>query len=394
MLSQIKSLKRTNNRTVRLPKWLPFAGFVAVCAFPVVLSILFYTLRSNSGAMDWAATRVSAPIRGALGFISSIFPFSLMETLIVFAGVFLIRYIVITVKTTRRCFEKLKYLSKRLLMIAVVFLYIWSLFCWLWNSGYHAPGFGAKNGFTRSGVTVEDLTAVTAFFAMKANELAPLVSRDDDGHYAEDEREIFALSPFVYDRVSVEFPSLGGRLYKPKPMMFSWLMSRTGYTGVYFALTGESNFNANAPLFLIPATIAHELAHQLGVAREDEANFVGILACVTSGYTTYEYAGYLSGLIHLRSALFLTDDYEAWVKISDYLCDEVYIDLQDNSDFWWSQKTVETGVTFLDNVLTSMTETLSDTVDAVYDGYLRAQSQELGIRSYGACVDLLVEYFR
>ena len=142
----------------------------------------------------------------------------------------------------------------------------------------------------------------------------------------------------------------------------------------------------------MPATIAHELAHQLGVAAEDEANFVGILACVTSGYTAYEYAGYLSGLMYLRNALFQAD-FQKWADIGNSLSAEVNRDLQDNYDYWQSQKTVDTGIELFDNILTTVTETVSDAVTSVYDGYLKSQNQELGVRSYGACVDLLVGYF-
>ncbi len=32
--------------------------------------------------------------------------------------------------------------------------------------------------------------------------------------------------------------------------------------------------------------------------------------------------------------------------------------------------------------------------DAVYEGFLQSYDQKLGMRSYGACVDLLVNYYR
>jgi hypothetical protein len=175
-------------------------------------------------------------------------------------------------------------------------------------------------------------------------------------------------------------------------MAFSWLMSRTGYAGMYFALTGEANINIRAPGFLMPATVAHEHAHQLGIFAEEEANFAGILACVTSGNIVFEYAGYFKGLMYLLDALFEADS-AAWVEIRASLSDEVLWDWQHNYDYWQSQRRVETGVVFLDTVLTAVTMTVSDAVDTIYDGFLRAQNQELGIRSYGACVDLLVEYF-
>jgi len=342
--------------------------------------------------MGWAATRISAPVRGFLGLVSSVYPISMMEVLCTAAFIWLIYYIIKSVMVTVRRRGKLKILSKRFLLVVVTALYIWGLFCWLWNSGYHAPGFAEKNGFTGGGVSVEDLTSVTRLFADKASELAPLVGRDENGRYNVRRSEIFDAATGIYQNVSSGFPSLDGKLYRPKPMLFSWLMSRTGYTGVYFALTGEANINTQPPETLMPATVAHELAHQLGVFAEDEASFVGIMACVKSDNIVYEYAGYLSGLMYLMNALF-TVDYIAWAEIGGGLPDEINGDWQENYEFWQSQKTVNTGIGFLDRILTSVTTTMSDAVDTVYDGYLKSQDQALGIKSYGACVDLLVEYF-
>jgi len=375
------------------PKFkLPLAALISICALPVVLTIMFYALRSNTGAMGWTDNNIAVPVRGFLGLLSSVYPFSMMEVLCTVAGVGLIYYLIMTGMVTARRRGKLKILAKRLLAVVVAALYIWSLFCWLWNSGYHAPGFAEKNGFTGDGVKLEELIAVTWMFAEKANELSSLVDRDEDGKYIADRRGMFAASTDIFHDIIDEFPDLDGRVYRPKAMMFSWLMSRTGYTGIYFALTGESNININAPGYLMPATVAHEQAHQLGVFAEDEANFIGIVACLSSGNPVFEYAGYMLGLTHLLNAV-MSEDFDAWLEIYASLSADVMKDRWENHDYWLSQKSVNTGVGFLDTVLTAVTETVSDTVDTIYDGYLKAQKQELGIRSYGACVDLLVEHF-
>jgi hypothetical protein len=315
-----------------------------------------------------------------------------MEVLITAAVIWLIYYIVKTVMATTRRRGKWKILGKRLLPFFVAALYIWSLFCWLWNSGYHAPGFAQKNGFTGEAVNAENLIAVTLFFADGANERSLLVPRDADGSYIENRREMFAASVYVYQGIAEEFPSLGGRLFRPKPMVFSWLMSRTGYSGMYFALTGESNINTGPPGIMMPATVAHEHAHQLGVFAEEEANFVGILASMKSGNVIFEYAGYLKGLSYLLNALAFTDA-RIWHEVWEGLADEVKRDFNEISEFWQSQRTVNIGFDFIDNILTTLTRTVRETVDTIYDGYLRANDQVLGIRSYGACVDLIIEYF-
>ena len=125
---------------------------------------------------------------------------------------------------------------------------------------------------------------------------------------------------------------------------------------------------------MLPSTIAHEMAHQRGVNSEEEANFAAIAACITSDIPVYEYSGYLLGLDYLIDTLSGADPY-AYRRITLKLNDDVLRDLKDNNDYWLSQHTQAT-----------------ETVTAVYDGYLKSNGVESGINSYGACVDMLVTW--
>ncbi|MET0621398.1 MAG: DUF3810 domain-containing protein, partial [Pyrinomonadaceae bacterium] len=87
-----------------------------------------------------------------------------------------------------------------------------------------------------------------------------------------------------------------GEFTRPKPVYFSGLLTRLGISGFYFPFTGEPNYNADAPDFQIVFSIAHEMAHQRGVARESEANFVAYLVCVNSRDPFVRYSGYRNGL--------------------------------------------------------------------------------------------------
>ena len=371
---------------------VPRAVVVIICALPAALTALFYILYKNKNVMDWVAQRISSPIRGFFGMVSSIYPFSVMEILCTVAVIWLLYYIIKTIVMLVRMKGKLRILLRRVLTVAVLALYVWSTFCWLWNSGYYATRFAAKNGFKKNGITATELADVTRRFADKANELSKRVKRDDGGHYIVERSEYFDASKDIYKNIAAQYPSLGGKTYVPKPMMHSWLMSLTGYSGVYFALTGESNVNKNTPGCLLPSTVAHELAHQHGVFAEDEANFVAIATCATSGNVIYEYSGYLMGLMHLLSALYSADN-DAYLAICGILSPEVVTDWQDNNEYWEAQKTVHTGIAFIDKILTALTGAVRETTNTVYDSYLKTHNQELGLKSYGACVDLLVEYF-
>src|SRR5690606_2945838 len=57
-------------------------------------------------------------------------------------------------------------------------------------------------------------------------------------------------------------------------------------------LSGEANINTRLPAFVLPFVTCHEIAHQLGVAKEDEANLVGYLAAIHSNNATFQYSGY------------------------------------------------------------------------------------------------------
>ena len=342
--------------------------------------------------MGWATNNISAPIRGFLARLTAVYPFSMMEVLIVASILGLLFYIFKSIGLSMHRRGKWKILGKRLLPILIIALYLWGIFCWLWNVGYHAPGFAERNGFTGYGVNAHNLTEVSRIFAERANELSLLVDRDAEGRYIGNRAQMFADSLYVFENISQEFPCLEGRLFRPKPMMFSWLMSRTGYGGIYFALTGEANINIMPPYILMPATVMHEHAHQLGVFAEDEANFVAILAGITSDNLVFQYAGYLKGLTYLLPALQIADR-EAWQEISDSLYVEVLRDWNEVFEFWQSQRTVDVGIGILDTMLTAVNDAMRDTVDFVYDAFLRAHNQELGLMSYGACVDLIIEYF-
>jgi hypothetical protein len=69
-----------------------------------------------------------------------------------------------------------------------------------------------------------------------------------------------------------------------------------GLGGIYSPFTAEPNYNADMPDFQLPFTMAHEMAHQRGVARESEANFVAYLVCVSSRDPFVRYSGYRNGL--------------------------------------------------------------------------------------------------
>jgi hypothetical protein len=108
--------------------------------------------------------------------------------------------------------------------------------------------------------------------------------------------EILALLTESYETTAELAWLPRGDFTPPKPAYFSGFLTRLGIGGFYFPFTGEPHFNADAPDFQMPFSAAHEMAHQRGVARESEANFVAYLVCVNSRDPFVRYSGYRNGL--------------------------------------------------------------------------------------------------
>ena len=71
------------------------------------------------------------------------------------------------------------------------------------------------------------------------------------------------------------------------------MMSYTNFTGFFFPFTAEANVNTDFPPALFASTVAHELSHQRGVAKEQEANFTAVLASLYYGDADYCYSSCL-----------------------------------------------------------------------------------------------------
>ena len=350
-------------------------GLLAALVLPVVLLAAFRLARSSRNFLNGWVFGVVAPLEQALGRFWALLPFSVAEALTV---LFLVGNAVWLIWTAAEGIRRrdMRRTLRRMLALSAAWLWLWCGLCWLWNGAYYADTFAQRAGLEAEPYSVEELASVTAYFARQAAGLSDQVTRDGEGYFAEALADCFAAGPEVYENLAEEFPCLDIAAVRAKPLVFSRLQSILGFTGVYFPFTGEANVNVDAPACLVPATIAHEMAHQRMVASELEANFVGIAACVTSDNVVFQYSGYLMGLIQLCNALYPVDA-QAWQTIvQESFTPQLSTDWNDNNAYW-----------------AALESPVSDGAEQAYDSFLKGNGQELGIHSYGACVDLLVAYF-
>ena len=350
-------------------------ALAAALALPLLLVGLFQLWKDDPALMEGWVFGWMAPLEQALGRLYAPVPFSVGEFLLALllggSLVWLIRALILAAR--RRAGRPL---LRRLAALLAVWLWLWAGVCWLWSAAYQVPSFAQRAGIETGPYSAETLARVTDLFAQNAARLAGQMARDEEGHFAESRSDCLERSLTLYDNLTREFPFLSMESVAPKPIFCSRLQSALGFTGVYSPFTGEANVNMDAPACLFPATVAHEMSHQRMVAREQEANFVGIAACIASDDPVFQYSGWLMGLIHLCNALYSVSP-DTWYAIAGArFTPELSQDWNDNNAYW-----------------DAFDSPVEDAATDAYDSFLKGNGQELGIRSYGACVDLLVAYF-
>lgn len=183
---------------------------------------------------------------------------------------------------------------------------------------YHASPFSDRYfGEDGGDYTSTELITLYNKVAEECNRLAEVMERDETGmvvYTGGDETKI-SLRDSESWRAGLDcmgedarklmrqlgdtYPQLAGWYPKPKAMLFSDFMCQQYMQGYFFPFSMEANYNDVMHILNIPAAMCHELAHLKGFIYEDEANFIGYLACIQSEDPFFQYAGYLSVLNYL-----------------------------------------------------------------------------------------------
>ena len=333
-------------------------------------------LRKNHSLMNHFSNSIIAPLHRVMSSAcAALGTLSLAEILI---GLFTITITVYIIREMALLLirpGRIKRLYRSFVRLAATALAVYAGYSLLWGVYYYGDDFIAESGLESSEISLEQLETVTVYFAEKLNDYSRQVERDENGLYTADRAAILARSHEVYGGIERKFPCLEGPDINAKGLKFSRILSYMDFTGFFFPFTAEANVNTDFPPGLFASTVAHELAHQRGVAKEQEANFVSVLSCLDYGDPDYCYSACMLAYTHLGNALH-SADYNAWLMVYSGLEENVLLDFAANRVYWAQFETPVQTVT-----------------TGVYEGFLQSYDQTLGMKSYGACVDLLVNYY-
>lgn len=324
---------------------------------------------------EWFNATVAAFFRATLSYLTVWMPFSLAETIIYCLPAAFVILLVLCIRAARDGLARaMRYVFGVLSIGALVYV----LFVLTFSAGYRTAPLNEKMGIETEKLSAEDLFDAAAILADRAEETLDEITFRPDGASVMpySYNTLSAKLMDAYGQVSAKYPFIQTFESRVKPLSISPLMTYTHISGVYTMFTGEANLNVNFPDYVIAYTAAHELAHQRGIARENEANFVAFLVCEASDDPYIRYSGYLNMYEYVASALYSASP-------------EMYRALNNTVDARLRREMIAYSAFFEPYRQT----VVSEISDKVNDTYLTLQGTE-GVKSYGMVVDLAVAYLK
>lgn len=345
-----------------------FYGITALAAIILIFANIFPSFA------DFFNKNISVIFRGFSASITNILPISFAELLVITLPISLVFIVRFALKKYAKDWHTVGIFCISILSLLGLFF---SLYVFSFGVAYHTPTLDQKLDLEKKKVSKEELVATAEWLITEVNaEVDKIMYKEKSSSIMQYSiREMNLLLLDSYNSISEKYDFVPILTSYIKPIMLSEPMTYTHITGVYTFFTGEANLNTNSPDYALAFTAAHELAHQRGIAREDEANFMAFLVCTNSSDSYIRYCGYLNTLEYVLNALY-SADYELWVSTFRKLDPKAIYEVYAYSEFYEKYR---------DNVVGEIS-------GAVNDAYLQMNGTE-GTVSYGLVVDLAVAYY-
>ena len=332
---------------------------------------------------------ISWPIKKAIAY----FPFSVAE-IALYASIaailfWFINMLVGTVRAGRRCyirkkqnvpiegFSLLRPFVQLVLRLSSFICVIVSAFVLFGGINYTSLTFSEKAGYELEEADVDQLSQLCRLLSVRAAAARLTLALEADGTINENYAD---YNPFrliddaldAYQNLPEEYAYLKRDYPRAKLAVSSPVMSNIHITGIYPYIIPEAVVNAQTPIMSLPHTICHEMAHQRGFAREDEANYIAYLACIHSDNPLFVYSVYYTAFTYAMDQLYLYDQ-KSWQEISSATSSGIWLDNLEESNFWQQYQTVS-----------------SEFTGSVNDTYLTVMDVDDGVHSYGRMIDLIL----
>ena len=301
-------------------------------------------------------------------------PFSVGDLFYGAAGAYLLHSLIKFIRRIVKRKADRKYYQNVALNFITAALAVYVVFNVFWGLNYNRRGIDYQLKLDKLDYNNEDLAIVAQLVAQKMNALQP--SSKVTRKSLQKKKYLFSHAIGAYDNLSENIPFISYSRPSVKPSIYSYLGNYLGFTGYYNPFSGEAQVNTTIPQFVRPFTTCHEIGHQLGYAKESEANFAGYLSAAASGDSAFLYSVYFEMFAYAGRYLYYSDSL-ALKNITAQLSPAVKDDIREIREFYQRYKNpVETAI------------------DRLYSQYLKANQQPSGKMSYSEVVAMLIAYYK
>lgn len=267
--------------------------------------------------------------------------------------------------------------KNQILAILSVFSVFYFCFHFLWAINYYRVPLFKKMNIERE-YSDADLLDFTKKIIAKTNQIHSQITKDDSSKvvYPYTHEQTFLKNLNGYKNLSTNYPFFTYQHLSLKKSLFSLPLTYMGFGGYLNPFTNEAQVNYLIPMYNLPTTSCHEMAHQLGYASESECNFIGFLASTNNTDLYFKYSGYSFALRYCLNNWYLRDE-KIYAELLKTVHPGIIKNYKESEQFWMQYQTpIERGF------------------HAFYDRYLKINQQKEGIDSYSRFVDLMVNYYK
>ena len=341
----------------------------------VISLVLLFAAQLSSAFANWYSDHIYQMLVTTYGRLTGLVSFSISELLLyLLITALLATFMYLTVQSIRKKIGRKSWenFTHNLLTTAAVLFLLYTLCCGI---NYGRTSFSETAHMDMAPYSSNDLAAVCEMLAAKTNELSSQVDRASDNTALMGD-SVDELAQKSMEHLGTLYPELAGFYPLPKGLTIPAVLSVQSLSGIYLPFTIEANYNSDMTEYNLPFTACHELSHLRGFMQEEEANFIGWLACISSDNTAFQYSGYLMGWLYTSTQLYKLN-YEAYRQIYDGLAPAVQDDLKANNEFWEKYD-----------------GRIAEVSNQINDSYLKANGQTDGVQSYDRMVDLVMWYYQ
>lgn len=299
-------------------------------------------------------------------------PFSIGDILYGAAIIWLIAGLILLIRRLIKRQADRRWLLQRLRRTVFGCLLIYVLFNGLWGLNYDRLGIADQLQLNVQPYSREELTDLLRNITGRLNALDSLsrCNRPPLAHPA----TVFRGSVQSYTDLSAHDPRFNYTSPSIKSSLFGFVDNYLGFGGYYNPFTGEAQVNTGVPIFSQPFTTCHEMAHQLGYAKENEANFAGYLAARSSTDPAFQYSVYFDLYLYAARELYMQDS-NLVRPFRQQLRPGIRQDYRELQAF---NKKYE--------------NPFEPVVRKLYGNYLKANHQPQGIKTYNEVIAWLIAY--